>query len=117
MDYQEGSPLAPPQVLAALLRAQTGILHGEIHALEPHAVVFFTGPKYDSLIEHEFPNARFAPVGTSPREIFAQAQHEDLPELSFRLYHPKALRLRKQWHLLDELAQRIADGTSSTPRP
>ncbi len=116
MDYEEGSPLAPPQVLDALLGAQAGILQGEIRALEPRAVVFFTGPNYDSLICHEFPNAQFAPVSTNPMEGFAQVQHKDLPELSFRLYHPKALRLRGQWHLLDELAQKISAGTSSTPR-
>src|SRR5262249_26138437 len=60
------------------------ILPREVKILDPHAVVFFTGPDYDGAITHLFPSARFADVGAPKSQRIHRVEHPNLPVASFR---------------------------------
>ena len=72
------------------------ILQTEVMALRPEVVVFFTGPQYDRRLIDCFPNATFTQISRT----LARVAHPTLPLLSFRTYHPKYLRLSRQWATL-----------------
>lgn len=72
------------------------ILPSEVKILDPHAVVFFTGPDYDSALTYLFPSANRADVGASKSQRIHRVEHPDLPTASFRTYHPGYLRRQKQ---------------------
>jgi hypothetical protein len=87
MDWDSSIP--PWAITEALV--STGILPEEIRILEPHVVVFHTGPAYESLLDKWFPSLErhgdnFKAVLTSP----------DLPSLAFRTYHPRYLNYRSR---------------------
>jgi hypothetical protein len=90
-----------------ILQMQRGRLQREIELLKPTAVVFFTGPIYDTALKQEFEDAQLLAVDDLPERGFARVVSHSLPEASFRLYHPKALRMRGHWGWLDTLAQRL----------
>jgi hypothetical protein len=69
------------------------LLAAEVKLLSPKVVVFVTGPNYDDLLEREFPGIELPRLSLS-RPI-AKLSHQELPDLTFRSYHPAYLR-RKQ---------------------
>jgi hypothetical protein len=86
------------------------VLASEIRLAEPDVVVFFTGPLYDSNIELNFPGAKFEPIRgyEKRRRRLCRVVHKDLPDLSFRTYHPKFLRLNKiERSVLDKMVGQI----------
>ncbi len=90
----------PMEPVAQRLRS-LGWLRAEIEVCRPHAVVFFTGPSYDGEIRAQFEGAQFSGPG---REL----QVVNLPGLdcrAVRTYHPKYLRLRRKWGVLDQVVQ------------
>lgn len=89
---------------------QRGRLRREIELLKPTAVVFFTGPNYDATLKGEFDDARLLKVNDLPERGFARVSSHSLPEASFRLYHPKALRMQGHWEWLDTLEQLLKAG-------
>ncbi len=66
----------------------------EIKIAAPKICLFFTGPYFDGRLMSIYGNVEFIEIeGWSPKQ-FCQLRHSLLPELTFRSYHPKSLRLR-----------------------
>lgn len=93
-----------------LQKAQAGVLGDEIRILQPKAVVFFTGPHYDSALMQEFPGTRYKPLYSRTTREIAVLSHPDLPPCAIRTYHPGFLRRRRLWPILDEVAESIRGG-------
>ncbi|MFZ0318679.1 MAG: hypothetical protein WAL56_06085 [Candidatus Sulfotelmatobacter sp.] len=99
MDWDSSIP--PSAITDALI--STRILPEEIRILEPHVVVFHTGPAYESILDKWFPGLErhgdnFKAVLTSP----------DLPSLAFRTYHPRYLNYQsKRKQIYDWIARRV----------
>lgn len=108
-DIDGGSVLrnCRPDELKALLAAQHGILEREIEVLDPHAVVFFTGPNYDRILLGEFPSTKFEPIDDYPARQFARINADGLPRTSFRTYHPGYLNRSGRWDWLNRLSDLI----------
>jgi len=99
-----------------ILNWQRGCLADEISILNPTAVVFFTGPRYDEILRDEFRDIEFTTVDNRPVRAFARVSHERLPNssirASYRTYHPGYLvrsRERRAW--IDEIASMVTDKT------
>ena len=91
----------PTPEIIEKLRA-ISFLREEISILQPHAVVFFTGPVYDYTIKHRqyFPDAEFEPQ----LPLWSKVRAAGLPAKTARTYHPKYLRLKKQFGILDDIS-------------
>jgi hypothetical protein len=71
------------------------ILIEEINIIKPEVCMFFTGPAFDYRIKNLFLEIELIEIeGWSVRQ-FCRLKHKDLPEKSFRSYHPKALRIQQ----------------------
>ena len=79
-----------------VLALQDGILVTELQLTAPDVCIFVTGPDYDDIIERYYPGIQFKTI-TAPVREFAKLIHPDLPEKSYRCYHPKYLRLGGHW--------------------
>jgi len=75
------------------------LIRAEIEALSPQVVVFFTGPAYDDRLLRCFPGATLTPVSRA----LARVSHPALPPLAFRTYHPRYLRMSRQWATLTQI--------------
>lgn len=71
------------------------ILIEEIKIVNPKICIFFTGPSYDYRLQNIFKGIEFKELPNWKSRQFCQLSHPDLPELTFRSYHPKSLRIRK----------------------
>jgi hypothetical protein len=92
--------------LSALRRAQQGLLHHEITILKPDVVVFFSGPRYDSTIQGEFPDMeikRFC--RRMPESAVGVVRAAGLPSRTIRTYHPEYLQRSNQLGILSEICQ------------
>jgi hypothetical protein len=78
------------------LALQDDILVTELRLTSPDICIFVTGPDYDDIIERYYPGVQFQAL-TAPVREFAKLTHPDLPEKSYRCYHPKYLRLGGHW--------------------
>ena len=81
------------------MAARLGLLQMEIELTKPDVVIFFTGPDYDDRLKATFPSVRFVDAG----RLIHRLEHPHLPTRSFRTYHPKHLRLSRNWSVLTEL--------------
>jgi hypothetical protein len=77
--------------------AQLRLLSAQVTILRPDAVVFLTGPAYDGILNINFPGAVQATVSALDIRTLCKVSHQDLPRKTFRTYHPKYLRLSKQY--------------------
>jgi hypothetical protein len=66
----------------------------EIKIAAPKICLFFTGPYFDGRLTSVFENVEFIEIEGWPVKQFCRLKHPLLPELTFRSYHPKSLRLR-----------------------
>src|SRR4029077_21001939 len=64
-----------------------GLLQAEISICVPDVVVFFTGPRYEELLQRTFPEIRIESLGTETTQV-ARLVHTSLPRASYRTYHP-----------------------------
>jgi hypothetical protein len=71
------------------------ILVEEIKIIGPKVCLFFTGPDFDSRLKKIFKGVTFEPIEKWNVKQFCRLKHPELPEYSFRSYHPKSLRLRR----------------------
>lgn len=71
------------------------ILIDEIKIVNPKVCLFFTGPSYDYRIKNIFKEIEYKQLLNWPSRQFCQLIHPGLPEMTFRSYHPKSLRIRK----------------------
>lgn len=91
--------------LRRILDWQRGCLTEEISTINPTAVVFFTGPRYDDVLRDEFKDIQFVAVDNRPAREFARVSHERLPKCSVRTYHPGYLvRTRERRFWIDKIA-------------
>jgi hypothetical protein len=99
-DQNKGTPTT--EIIEGLRKIS--FLREEVSILKPHAVVFFTGrartPWYDYTIEQLFEGAKFEDHSPWWSEVRATG----LPAKTARTYHPKYLRLKKQFGVLDEIS-------------
>jgi len=72
------------------------ILIDEINILKPNVCIFFTGPSFDYRLKRIFPSLNFKAVDNFNKNNLCQLSHPNLPELSFRSYHPNYLRRSKK---------------------
>jgi hypothetical protein len=105
--WKDGSVLRAPQSeLQAIRSAQRNLLRDEVAILQPGAVVFLTGPRYDFELMAEFAGLEFQPVDGVAE--LARLIHPDLPSTSFRTYHPAYLNRSHRWHVLEQTAGLIS---------
>lgn len=71
------------------------ILISEIEIIKPKFCLFFTGPDFDKRIKNIFNEIQFIEISNWDIRQFCQLKHPNLPEYSFRSYHPKSLRMRR----------------------
>ncbi|MDR6232665.1 hypothetical protein Q3H58_005073 [Pseudomonas psychrotolerans] len=83
------------------------LLVEEISILEPTAVIFFTGPRYESYLMSQFTDMEFSAISDIPISRMAYVHSSSLPKLSFRTYHPSYLSRSRQWHFLDNICDLI----------
>jgi len=67
------------------------ILQGEIKIVRPDLVLFLTGPSFDNKIKDIFKGVVYKKKGRFNLKEFAMLSHADLPDCSFRIYHPNYL--------------------------
>jgi hypothetical protein len=72
------------------------LVREEIQILKPDICLFYTNRKYDSRIEGLFPGVQFHNIDGLPEGHFTRLNHADLPKLTFRTPHPRAIRMSKQ---------------------
>jgi hypothetical protein len=71
------------------------ILISEIKIVKPKFCVFFTGPSFDGRIKNIFDEVEFIDVPDWNNRQFCRLKHPNLPEYTFRSYHPKSLRIKR----------------------
>ena len=69
------------------------VLPSEIKMTEPDVVIFFSGPNYDDALDKTFSGAHLQAIPGYSARILCRVIHKDLPDRSFRTYHPKYLRM------------------------
>lgn len=86
------------------LVAQGNIINEEMTIIKPDVCIFVTGPHYDRIIQRFYPSVKFADVGLGEK-VLSRIIHKDLPQYTFRTYHPNPLRLTiKKWRpVLDKI--------------
>ena len=100
----------------AVLDWQRGILRAEVSELRPNALVAMCGPKYDDVLDAEFPGLEREPAGETPSRELVRLVHPDLPRTAFRTHHPRTLEINKLGHLgtiIDLVTQEVGDSVSS----
>lgn len=79
----------------------------EIKIVNPKVCLFFTGPDFDSRLKKIFEGVKFEAIENWNVKQFCRLIHPELPEYSFRSYHPKSLRLRRLENDLIEYLSKI----------
>ena len=92
--------------VAALQRAQQGLLAAEIAILNPDVVVFFSGPRYESSLRCEFPDMKISPLlRRAPASAVGVVRAAGLPVRTIRTYHPEYLQRSRQLGLLSVISR------------
>jgi hypothetical protein len=81
------------------------LLKDEVQILSPKICLFFTSYKFDTRIEKIFKNIEFIEIGGFDKKQICQLKHPNLPELTFRTYHPQYLRRSGLEKLFIELVE------------
>lgn len=92
----------PDYRLVQLEEQYFNILKKEIEILKPDAVIFLSGPDYDGYIKNRLGSFT---IKESFGKCFDRLQIPDLPEDTFRLYHPGYLNRAK---LFSEYAEKLS---------
>ena len=106
-DFDGASILeAPNAIKTELIKYSANLIASEIRLLNPSICLFFTGPNYDALIAAAYPGALFLEIDNqTPVRKFAKIQHKNLPELTFRTYHPAYLSRAGIWGNIESIRQ------------
>jgi hypothetical protein len=89
-DLDEDKPTGEYETEISKLDA---ILVEEINIIQPNICMFFTGPSFDYRLKYLFPRIEFIKLENWNSRQFCKLKHPELPEKSFRSYHPKYLRI------------------------
>ncbi len=92
---KEASVLKKP-FAEQVLQMQRNVLREELRIAEPHICIFVTGPDYDQVLERCFPGIRYEQLDLPGRQ-FARLVHNNLPNKSYRTYHPRYLLPKGLW--------------------
>jgi hypothetical protein len=77
----------------------------ELSLAKAHAVVFFTGPRYDDLLRRLFAGSSLTSAGPYIARV---SNHPQLPACAYRTYHPAFLSRKKVLErVIDDLAREI----------
>lgn len=68
------------------------ILLSEIDIIKPDVCMFYTGPNFDYKLEAIYKDIEFVELPNFGIRQFCKLKHPNLPENSYRSYHPLALR-------------------------
>ena len=101
---------ASAELLELIYKKQKGLLSKEIQILQPTAIIFFTGPNYDSALKNEFNDIEFYPVEPfKETRQFARVTSAGLglDKPCFRTYHPAYLRRTNKSGWLEALNDAI----------
>jgi hypothetical protein len=102
----DASPIFWKPYAESAFTLQQEVFKAELKIARPDVCLFVTGPNYDDVLERYFPGIAFDPLELPVRQ-FAKLTHADLPEHSYRLYHPNYLnRSKPRW----ETALRMITG-------
>jgi len=82
------------------------VLPKEIEIIKPDAVVFFTGPKYDSALDRLFPNC-LSPCAEHDTRLLSRVNLSDHSPIAYRTYHPKHLWMKRKAYVLLTIADLI----------
>lgn len=86
--------------------SKCSLLANEVMLLSPDLILFVTGPKYDHLLEIEFPGIKLGSL--SLNQPVCRLSHPALPALSFRSYHPAFLRRKhKEQQVADHVVKAV----------
>jgi hypothetical protein len=97
--------------ISALRRAQEGLLRHEITHLKPDVVVFLSGPRYDSTIQHDFPDMEISQFSRRlPRSSVGLVRAAGLPTRTIRTFHPEYLQRSNQLGILAEISRWATTG-------
>jgi hypothetical protein len=97
--------------VSALRRAQKGLLHQEIAVLKPDIVVFFSGPRYDSTVQVDFPDMEISQFSRRlPRSSAGLLRSAGLPTRTIRTFHPEYLQRSNQLGILTEISRWATTG-------
>lgn len=91
----------------AIREASREILRAEIEILKPTAVIFFTGPNYNQTLYSIFSGMELLSFHGRDPEKTAQLIHPNLPDQTWRTYHPAYLLRSKQWVIIDQISNEI----------
>jgi hypothetical protein len=86
--------IRPTEDVEELVCESFPVVAEEVRILQPDVVFFFTGPYYDQRLRQIFQDAKFTVVEAA-RDYVKRVEHEALPPLSFRTYHPGYLARSK----------------------
>ncbi len=93
--------------VAQLLNAGKELLRKEILILCPTAVVFYTGPDYNSALYSTFPCMKLIHFNDHDPTRTARISHPDLPDRAWRTFHPNHLSHGK-WNIVGQIYDAIA---------
>lgn len=79
----------PEDHIEVTVRNSFPVLPLEIKTTSPDVVVFFTGPYYDYIIKRLFNDVILIGIEGFETRQFAQIIQSDLPQYTFRTYHPR----------------------------
>jgi hypothetical protein len=88
-----------PSAQVEAIISRYALVPREIAIIRPRAVFFLTGYTYDSRLQETFPGCQLEPVAPAIDRVL----HSDLPNASFRTYHPNYLRRGRRWDIIDTL--------------
>lgn len=77
---------------ADLISSLDNIVVSEIEILKPKFCMFFTGPSFDSRIRKVFQGLEMELIDGFSLNQLCKLKHKDLPDMTFRSYHPSYLR-------------------------
>lgn len=99
-----------------MLAIQAGVFQAEIKALDPHVVIFLTGPDYDQVIERFFPQIQRATISPFEQRQVMRISAPGLPRLTFRSYHPGYVHRQGEagWDYYGAIVNHIRTGTSES---
>lgn len=80
------------------------ILLSELKIIAPDFCLFYTGPSFDNRLRKIFQGIEFIEIPNFTLRQLCKLKHPELPENSYRSYHPKSLRIR---HLEDNFIDYI----------
>jgi hypothetical protein len=85
------------------------LLQTEIQVARPQVVAFFTGVSHDYIVRSLYAEIEIVDLGEGLAEV------KGLPGVvaAYRCEHPRTLRMRQHWSVLDRLAKLARDSVQS----